>query len=262
MKIITMTSACGGVGKTTVLAALAVLLRRRRIPVVAVELCAANVLGAFLGVAAEPLAGISSCVEQGKAISWPPLLQKSAIDVDMVPFGRGETSDILALDALFCSDADWLARRLLDFTGLEDGVILLDSSAIPEIKAMQAVRCADLVLCVTQPHPAGSALLARNFSALAANCRQVKVVANGIVPARVQHYDILTMLRASLGADALLPFFVHQDSAIPDSFALGQPCFDVFPHSQAAHDMQGLGNWVARWLEAQAPAQNSKSVVR
>jgi hypothetical protein len=90
-------------------------------------------------------------------------------------------------------------------------------------------------------------VLATHFDMLQRSSKVLKVLGNGVYPARQLHHDVLTMLKARIGADALLPQRVHLDDAVPQAYARGGYFFDDAPHSQTSHDLQGVANWLAAW---------------
>jgi hypothetical protein len=61
------------------------------------------------------------------------------------------------------------------------------------------------------------------------------------------HTDILALLRDTLGS-SLSTYRVHADSGIPDALARNESFVHSAPHSQAAHDMQGLATWLSSWV--------------
>jgi cellulose synthase operon protein YhjQ len=248
MKIIAVTSTCGGAGKTTLVASLAVLLARRQVPALAIELSVQNMLGTFLGLRDVPSAGllVHALDQQGP---WRAATYRNEDGVLFVPFGRAGTADSIAFDAALANDPDWLVDRLRLIDLPEHAVVLLDAARLPDVKALQAIHCADLALCVTRPEPLANASLVQHLDALRQGSRVFRIVVNGVSPAHPLHYDMLTMLRARVGSDVVLPLRIHLDSAVPESYAHGAHPFDFAPHSQASHDLQGLANWLAEWVK-------------
>jgi cellulose synthase operon protein YhjQ len=249
MKIIAVTSTCGGVGKTTLVASMAVLLARRQVPALAIELSVQNMLGTFLGLPDVALIGLLACALDRQE-PWRAVTYRNEDGVLFVPFGRAETADSIVFDAALASDPDWLADRLRLIDLPENAVVLLDAARLPDVKARQALHCADLALCVTRPEPLGNASLVQHLDVLRQGSRAFRILVNGVSPAHPLHYDMLTMLRARVGSDIVLPLRIHLDSAVPESYAHGVHCFDFSPHSQASHDLQGLANWLAEWVKA------------
>lgn len=248
MKIIALTSTCGGAGKTTLAASMAVLLARRQVPAVAIELSAQNMLGTFLGLPDVPLNGLLAHA-LGQREPWHAATYRNEDGVLFVPFGRAGTEDFVGFDAALACDPDWLADRLRLIDLPEHAVVLLDAACLPDVKARQALHCADLALCVTRPEPLANASLVQHLDALRLGSRAFRIVVNGVSPAHPLHYDMLTMLRARVGSDIVLPLRIHLDSVVPESYAHGVHCFDFAPHSQASHDLQGLANWLTEWVK-------------
>lgn len=249
MKTIAITSTCGGVGKTTLVASLAVLLARRQLPVVVVELSAQNLLGTLLGLPDVPSEGLlAHALDQHGP--WHDSTYRNDEGVIFVPFGAADVVDSVAFDAALADDPEWLADNLRKIDLPADGVALLDATCLPDVRAIQAIHCADLVLCVTRPEPLANASLAQYAHIMREDSGRFRIVANGVSPAHPLHYEMLTMLRACVGADILLPLRIHLDDSVPESYARGAYCFDIAPHSQASHDLQGLGNWLAEWVKS------------
>lgn len=248
MKIIAVTSTCGGAGKTTLTASMAVLLARREVPALAIELSVQNMLGTFLGLPDVPSIGLLAHALDRPG-PWRAVTYRNEDGVLFVPFGKAGTSDSIAFDAALASDPDWLVDRLRLIDLPEHAVVLLDVARLPDVKALQAIHCADLTLCVTRPEPLANASLVQHLDALRQGSRSFRIVVNGVSPAHPLHYDMLTMLRARVGSDVVLPLRIHLDSAVPESYAHGAHCFDFAPHSQASHDLQGLANWLAEWVK-------------
>jgi cellulose synthase operon protein YhjQ len=248
MKIIAVTSACGGVGKTTLVASLAVLLARRQVPALAVELSTQNMLGTFLGLPDVPSVGLlAHALDQHGP--WRAVTYRNEEDVLFVPFGRGGAAESVAFDAALATHPDWLSDQLRMIDLPPHAVVLLDAARLPDVKALQALHCADLALCVTRPEPLANASLAQHIDVLRQGGHTLRIVVNGVSPAHPLHYDMLTMLRARVGGDIVLPLRIHLDSAVPESYAHGAHCFDFAPHSQASHDLQGLANWLTEWVK-------------
>ena len=246
MKTVAIVSVAGGAGKTTLTAALAVLLARRHRSVVAVEMDEQNMLGTCLGLRSVPHNGLATHAlnEDGP---WHTSTFRSNEGVMFVPFGTVQPRMLLSFDALLGQHPDWLGDRLNEISLPDDGIVLIDAARFPGEKALQALRCADLVLCVTRPDPYGCVVLGKHFNMLKRYSKVLKVLSNAVYPARQLHHDVLTMLKARIGADALLPLRVHLDEVVPQAYARGGYFFDDAPHSQPSHDLQGLASWLAAW---------------
>jgi cellulose synthase operon protein YhjQ len=249
MKTIALVSTAGGAGRTTLTASLAVLLARRRRAVVALDFDPQNLLGAHLGLDALSPSGIASALVDGNH-TWHSSTWRNTEGVLFVPHGQLTLPQLAAAESRLAGSQEWLARAIAQIDLPESGVVLIDTARYPSQQADHAVRCADLVLCVTPPEPAACATLVARLDALRAACTNVEVVVNRLNPARDMQRDALAMLRAAVGGSVSLAQRVHLDAALPESLARGTWFFDDAPHSQAAHDLQGLANWLDAWLGA------------
>lgn len=247
MKTIAVVSTAGGTGRTTLSAALAVLLARRGRQVVALDFDPQNMLGAHLGIDRLAPDGIAQAL-LGEVRAWHAHTWRNAEGVLFVPYGAVSLAQGARCDARLAAEPRWLAHALAQLDLPRDGVVLIDTARYPSQQADQAVRCADLVLCVTPPEPAACATLVARLDALRRDSANLRIIVNRLNPARDMQRDVLAMLAAALGDG--LPFAqrVHLDVALPESFARGTWLFDDAPHSQASHDLHGLANWLDAWV--------------
>jgi cellulose synthase operon protein YhjQ len=247
MKTIAVVSTAGGTGRTTLSAALAVLLARRGRQVVALDFDPQNMLGAHLGIDGFAAAGIARALldETG---AWHTHTWRNAEGVLFVPYGAVSLAQGARCDARLAAEPQWLAHALAQLDLPRDGVVLIDTARYPSQQADQAVRCADLVLCVTPPEPAACATLVAQLDALRRDGANLRIIVNRLNPARDMQRDVLAMLAAALGDGLPLAQRVHLDVALPESFARGTWLFDDAPHSQASHDLHGLANWLDAWV--------------
>ncbi|MGU3776505.1 cellulose biosynthesis protein BcsQ [Burkholderia metallica] len=251
MKTIAITSTTGGAGRTTLTAALAVLLARRGRPVVAVEFDAQNLMGATLGLDTLAEHGLAQSV-LGSAEPWHAHTWRNVDGVLFVPYGQVDATGAAACDARLAADPAWLARALDEIALPADGVVLIDTARYPSTQAEQAVRRADLTLVVVPPEPAACATTAARLGALRSGGGELQIVVNRMNPARDMQRDALGMLRAVAGPASMLEQRIHVDAAVPEALARGSWIFDDAPYSQASHDLNGVANWVDAWLAAAA----------
>ncbi|MEC5407297.1 cellulose biosynthesis protein BcsQ [Paraburkholderia sp. MPAMCS5] len=254
MKTIAILSTAGGAGRTTLTAALAMLLARRGRPVVAVDFDPQNLLGAHLGLDELPPAGIGAAITSDAP--WHAHTWSNEEGVLFVPYGEMPDAPDGALASLppttlrLAEEPDWLARSLggIDLPG--QGVVLIDTPRYPSMHAAQALRCADLVVCVTPPEPGALATLVRHLPKLRAAGKRPLFVLNRLNPAREMQRDALSMLTAALGRGVAPVMRLHADAALPEAFARGSWLFDDAPYSQTSHDLHGLASAVEEQLAA------------
>ncbi|WP_430390035.1 cellulose biosynthesis protein BcsQ [Dyella sp. 20L07] len=248
MKTIAVISSVGGAGRTTLTATLAGLLMARKHATLAVECDPSNVLALYCGLRVPAREGLAS-------YAWVPsdYAPGAALQSDdgvlWLPWGDaglGEAQVAAVMTALK-EQPHWLRDFLVRVDLPGHGVVLVDAATWPSIHAAQAIDAADLVLVIVPPQPLACATLPRLRAALASRGKQALYVANAVSPAQQLHTDILAMLRHTLGEE-LSAYRIHADTGIPEAVARNQNFQLSAPHSQAAHDMQGLASWLSSWV--------------
>ena len=244
MNTVAIVSTTGGAGRSTLTAELASLLAQRKHPALALECDPANVLGFHFGMREIPEDGLGAYLDAPTPGAWARAGQRSDDDVLFVPWGSGGAPAALANAA-----PDWLGRLLAQVDLPPRGVTLIDCARWPSPLADQAIAAADLVLVLAPAQPETCLTLRRLADALTAQGKTDRYVATRLQPARQLHVDIVALLQAMLG-QAMLPYHVHDDSSVAEALARSESFCRSTPHSQAAHDMNGLASWLSAWLEA------------
>ncbi|WP_109127035.1 cellulose biosynthesis protein BcsQ [Dyella sp. C11] len=255
MKTIAIVSSVGGAGRTMLTAALAGLLMARRHAVLAVECDPRNVLTLYCGLRTPARQGLVSHV-LAPTDDWSDAALQTDDGALWLPWGgargegRGPDAEASAsIAASLHKEPMWLRDLIarVDLPG--HAVALVDTAAWPSVHASQAIAAADLVMVVVPPEPLACATLPRLKSELNALGKQAVYVANAVSPASQLHTDIVALLRDTLGT-ALSTYRVHADSGIPEALARNESFVHAAPHSQAAHDMQGLASWLSSWIRS------------
>jgi cellulose synthase operon protein YhjQ len=258
MNTVALVSTAGGAGRTTLAAALSVLLARRGRPVAAVDLDPQNMLGAHLGLNTFARVGFGHAMA-GQVEPWRGNTWRNGDGVLFAPHGETTLAERTAYEQRLAAEPRWIADALAEVELPPRGVVLLDTARFPSQQAAAAVRAADLVLCATPPEPAACATLARCLPSLRSAGTAIKVVVNRLNPAREMQRDALALLRAVAGDALELAHRVHFDAAVPEALARGGWIFDDAPHSQASHDLHGLANWLDAWLDGDASASSERA---
>lgn len=244
MPSVAVVSLSGGVGRTTLTAALATLAARAGHASLAVDWDPQNLLALHFGVQAPPDEGLAANSAAGKP--WHTSALRSAEGVDVLPFGRLDTAQLRSWYPEMANDRDWLAQRLaqLDVPPGASGHswTFIDTPRAPSQRTVQALRAADFALLVLRPDPGALALLPRALE-LAAT-RPMLAVINGFDASRPLQQGVRAALQAQLGS-RLVPHVVHRDEAVAEAWARLSPLHLQAPHAQATHDLHGL----LRWLE-------------
>ena len=273
MKTIAIVAPVGGAGRSTVTAALASLLAGRGHAVLALECDPRNLLGLHFGLREPVERGLVDAALRPSASDWAAAALRSDDDVLLLPWGQadgvhggadrndgGANADADA-DANADANAEaaatrcllerphWLRTLLAQLDLPDDGIVLVDTPAWPAPHAAQALAAADLALVLAPPEPEVCATLPRLQHALERIALPYRVVATRVQPARQLHGDVLALLRTRL-RERLLPYQVHLDHGLPEALARGENFCRAMPHSQAAHDLQGIAAWLSQWVAA------------
>ncbi len=242
MKRIAFLSPLGGCGRSTLAAHIAVLLAERGLAALAIDLCPQNALGLHLGQPASTgPAGWHDAVQQGQW--WGQAGLEGPQGVRLLPHGAWPQACSAACEL----PEDWLEAQLRELDFPDDGVVLLDTPALPAPLALQAARCADLALLV--------------LDVSAGSCRWLEPLQNFIaqLPATARHAVVLNGAdaRSSLRSAALqaltgqwqaslLPYPLHRDEHVQLALQQGLCVHQLAPHAQLSHDLQGMADWLLR----------------
>lgn len=250
MFVLALTSAKGGVGRTTFAASLATVLAQRGVSVLALELDSQNVLALHLGATQVPVNGLATRVLDG----INPL-DAALCNVDGVyclPFGQLEPARLDAFRALVAREPTWLAELLACIDMPLNTVILLDAPPLPSLLAIHAVRAANFTLSILLCDMASVLALdacESHHAAVAGNAGLAHVL-NQVNPTRPLRRKLSLMLQQRMSKRLAVP--VHQDESVSDALAQSMTVLQHAPFSQAAHDFQGLADWLLE--HAQLPA--------
>lgn len=253
MKILTIASAKGGVGKTTVTENLAVALARQTgCTVLAVDLDPQNALALHLGLGPQELRGLSRASLAGQ--DWRDSCFERQPGLYVLPFGAVTEEDRVALEAQISSRPRWLIDHLQGLQLPPDSLVLLDTPPGPSAYGRQALSIAHWVMVVMLADAASYATLPLMQRLVQAYCTprddfvDQLYLLNQVNSARQLSQDILRVLREAVG-----PRFVgaiHADEAVPEALALGMSVLDYGVHSQASHDILACAASVAARMQA------------
>ncbi|MBV1777013.1 cellulose synthase operon protein YhjQ [Burkholderiaceae bacterium DAT-1] len=249
--VVTVSSVTGGMGRSTILASLASIISDGGIDVLVIDFDPCNVLSQYLGVPAGYRDGIVRRVVDGD--DWMKAGLRCATHLQLLPFGYADIGEIRRFEQAMLLRPDWLRERVAEIEFPGRAIILIDAPPLPSLFAQQAIRAATLNAGVLRPDAGAPLRLARMDEWFKGEGMPYPdpIIMSGFHPAQHLHASVADLLRLQLKR-RLAPFPIHHDSAVPEAMAAEIAVVDFAPHSQVAHDIQGLASALLADISARA----------
>jgi len=225
--VMTFFSFAGGVGKTSLAAAIGRALASRGERVLLADTCSFGVLPFYFG-ARDIRPGVVRTFSGG---TNDPPIRVLTLDIDR------ESADPELLRRELVRGAQDVNRVLVD--------VATGSAAI----LRQALRLSPMVLVPVVPNMTSVVTLQalegffRNQESMSGKPLEVWYVLSQFDPSSPLELDVREVLRQQLG-ERLLPVAVHRNAAVSEALADGMTVIDYAPNSVAAEDVMSLASWV------------------
>lgn len=250
MKLVAVKGLFGGAGTTTVAANLANAMRRRKHPVVALDLCATNSLRLHFGM---PIGDPRGLFRSGHLVED---LREAAFETEngLIYLPHGEIDE--QPDQ---SDIEGILERLYEllqrFESPQELVVLIDVPNSESTILKWLTSHAHVMLHVLTPEPRVYPAL-RYFSRITWPQIQHQglhhaMLLNQCAPHLELSRDIADLLRRELEPQLLVPTFIQRDQHIPEAFATQQSTFDFTLGAQANVEFVAIAEWLEAWLEVE-----------
>lgn len=215
-QVIAVVSPKGGVGRTTIAAALAGSLKRKG-RAIAIDLDCQNALQYHLGVSVSASASAETNANAGAA-NWNALLLDGASGTHVLPYGVIPEQDRAAFESGANADSHWLARQLSHMNLRADDVVVLDAPAGRGSRLDQILSVADQVVLVVTPD-AGSFMALDHLAPLLDARGDCCYIVNQFDASRTFSQDMLEVLKRRIGTKLI--GVIPLDHAISESLAYG-----------------------------------------
>ncbi|ANF83745.1 cell division protein FtsQ [Pseudomonas antarctica] len=239
-KVVVVVSATGGVGRSTLAAALANGLQRQGHPALALDLDPQNALFHHLCPGFDlPGLGATSLLNQ----TWQALPKRGFAGCRLVTFGKTNAVQQQSLNRWLGQDLEFLGKRLAGLGLNGEDTVVIDVPAGNTVYLTQAMSVADTVLVVVQPDAVSFRGLARMDEVLApylanASSPQRFYVINQVDGGHAFSQDMAGVFTLHLG-DAVLGT-VRRDLAFSEAQAYGRDPLDPVINSVGCQDVNAL----------------------
>ena len=239
-KVVVVVSVKGGVGRSTLTAAMASSLQRQGHPALALDLDPQNALRHHLCLGLD-LPGVGAASLRNE--SWEALPERGFAGCRLVAFGATDHEQQQSLNRWLGQDTQWLAERLASLKLTAQDTVIIDVPAGNTVYLSQAMAVADAVLMVVQPDVASFSTLAQMDAELAPYLQREKppqrfYVINQLDDAHRFSLDMVEVFKTRLG-DALLGV-VHRDPSFSEAQAYGRDPLDPTVNSIGCQDVHAL----------------------
>ena len=250
MRVVSLFSRKGGVGRTVFAVNLAAILSEQGLKVAVLELDPQNTVSQHFD-------GFN-----GQTIGWAHTLldpsEPSAItsesywspreNLRVFPFGKITAAQRKAIEHHLDEQPNWLEQALQSpvFDGVD--VLLIDTpsgfNAYSDHAECVATSALSIWLCDAASQ---KAFTGSDVRVLPSGC-QHRHILNQINASKSSRRGLLKSWRELVGEE-LLPLPIHQDELVSDALLEGTTVVWFASFSQAAHDLLGLANWMrSEWL--------------
>lgn len=252
-KVVVLVSVKGGVGRSTLAAAIASGLQRQGRPALALDLDPQNALRHHLCLGLDmPGVGATSLLNE----SWVALPERGFAGCRLVAFGATDHEQQHSLNRWLGQDSEWLSKRLSGLRLSGQDTVIIDVPAGNSVYLSQALSVADAVLVVVQPDVASFSTLDQMGSLLAPHLKRAKspqrfYVINQLDGAHRFSLDMAEVFKTRLGA-ALLGT-VHRDPAFSEAQAYGRDPLDPTVNSIGSQDVHALCRTLLEHIDSDLP---------
>ncbi|CCV59701.1 cellulose biosynthesis protein BcsQ [Yersinia enterocolitica] len=235
MPVLALQGIRGGIGTTSVIAALAWALQQLDESVLVIDFSPDNLLRLHFNMHFEQSRGWARAEVDGEG--WQQGAMRYTEKLDLLPFGQLTQAENEQLSAsLQQHPRQWQENLSRLLANASYRWILLDIPAGDSAFTRQALALADQTLILI--HADASCHIRLHQQNLPASCH---FLLNQFSASSRLQQDLYQLWLQSL--NSLLPIFIHRDEAMAEALAAKQPLGEYSAQSLAAEEMMTLANW-------------------
>lgn len=238
MTVLALGGVRGGVGTSSLVAALGFALRQLGQRVLLLDLCPQNLLGLHCNQALQAIEGWARAERDGG--NWSEPLLQVADELYLLAHGRLDGTELGELAQVHAGEPGLWPQRLGQL-GRHFDWLLLDLPVAQPGLAMPVLGEQVRHLCVLEADAACHAMLSLGATG------EGTLLVNRFDPISQLQRDLLLLWRERLGA-RLAPQVVHRDEAMAGALAWKSPLGHYGGDSLAAQDVRSLATWcIGQW---------------
>lgn len=247
MRLLTVISPKGGVGKTTVTANLATALAQLGANVTILDLDPQNALRLHFGMAHDDPEGIAGIAQIAQ--SWRKVMFESAYKVKFLPYGNVDEQQRLNFEHIIKTEPDWLFRQLSGLALADDSIVMIDTPPGPSLYLQRVLELVHLALVVLKPDAASYSTIPAMENLVQFYCahRQdflgYSYLLNQMDATKQLSRDVYSMLKNNL-EQHFVPVTIHRDEAVSEALACQMPVAFYSQHCSATHDVRQVAEWL------------------
>lgn len=241
MILINTMSASGGAGRTSVAIVLAQTLKDLGREVLLIQADPINMMPYQLGHPHTEHTGLMQVLAEERSLR--NVLQKTELGLNYLPFGGLGHLDMEKLAQQCLIQPERLLTLLRDASISDSTVIVCDLPRWPSKWCDVFLSMSDLNLVLLVPDANSMLSIEPMVGSLLKSRGASYYLMNRFDSSHVLHLDMWTLGKMKLG-HRLLPFFMHEDQSLSESFAAGLALSQHAPQSLLAEDFFKLGNWI------------------
>lgn len=250
MNVVTVMSAKGGVGKSTLSANLGFALHLLGHPVLVIDFDSQNSLRFHFSFNRLKHQGIAHTAEKDEP--WRDLIEMTEAGIGFLSYGVCDEAQIQRFEDKLRDEPQWLQKKIAEIGLSKDTVVIIDTPPGSTVYLRHALLNSHVVVAVTLPDAGSYTTLPQLQYLIETYClsnpllQDYGIVINQVDQSKQLAKDMRTVI-LEMFKDHLIGE-VHLDQSLSEALAYGESIFQYSPHSESAYDIKRCAEWIQRKL--------------